>query len=266
MTIKHPVLKYYGSKFRLARWVISHFPAHRHYVEPFGGAANVLLVKQPSKLETYNDLNKSIVNFFRVLRDRPEELVEKVRLTPYARDEFDYCLNAPAADCPVEMARRLFFHLWMSYAGTFVSTTGNWRRHKNGKRAVTEDISAENLFAAAQRFRSVQIENRDAIQLMREMDSKETLFYLDPPYVASTRPHPKAYAHEMTNDDHREFAEVLYSLKGFVVLSGYPSKIYEELFERRGWHGRRREAVILGGGKRTECLWLSPSVVSSLAN
>lgn len=114
MNIKHPVLKYYGSKFRLAQWIIKHFPEHRHYVEPFGGAANVLLVKEPSRLETYNDLNKSLVNFFRVLRDRPDELVEKVRLTPYARDEFEFCIESEPVDEPVEMARRLFFHLWMS--------------------------------------------------------------------------------------------------------------------------------------------------------
>lgn len=264
MTIKHPVLKYYGSKFRLAQWVIKHFPAHRHYVEPFGGAANVLLAKEPAKLETYNDLNNSLVNFFRVLRDQPEELIEKVKLTPYARSEFEYCMDEKPANDPIEMARRLFVHLWLSYNSMFVSTKGNWRRHKNGHRSVTKDINPTNLFEASKRFLSVQIENRDAFKLMVEMDSPDTLFYLDPPYVSSTRVQQKSYSHEFTNDDHREFAEILYKLKGFVVLSGYPSEIYKELFEAKGWRRVDKESLTMGKTKRVECIWLSPRTSETL--
>lgn len=184
MSIKHPVLKYYGSKFRLASWIIEHFPKHRHYVEPFGGAANVLLVKPPSKLETYNDLNG--------------------------------------------------------------------------------DLLPENLFEASKRFLDVQIENRDAIKLITEMDAPDTLFYLDPPYVHSTRVAKKSYSHEMTDKQHREFADVLHDLKGFVILSGYPSKIYEELFERRGWKRSDKESVTIGHTKRIESIWLSPATAAAL--
>src|SRR5687768_16762866 len=113
MKIKHPVLRYYGSKFTLASWIINFFPAHRHYVEPFGGAANVLLIKEPSRLETYNDLNNKIVNFFRVLREHPGELIGLLELTPWARKEFEYCLDETEIVSPVEAARRLFFRLWM---------------------------------------------------------------------------------------------------------------------------------------------------------
>ena len=181
MSIKSPVLKYYGSKFRIGQWVIEHFPKHRHYVEPFGGAANVLLLKEPSKLETYNDLNGRIVNFFRVLRDEPEELIRLINLTPWARDEYEFCLCEPEAEDRIERARRLFFHLWMNYNGAYITHKGSWRRHKSGTRSVTADIKPENLFEASTRFLKIQIENRDAFKLIKEFDSPDTLFYLDPP-------------------------------------------------------------------------------------
>lgn len=265
MSLKHPVLKYYSSKFRLAKWIIKHFPAHRHYVEPFGGAGAVLLVKEPSKLETYNDLNSQIVNFFRVLRERPAELIQQIRLTPWARSEFEFCLDEPEVENPIEMARRLFFRLWMSFQSGYVGCKGNWRRENKKQRSLVSNIKFENLVEASERLRKVQIENRDAFRLIREMDAPDTLFYLDPPYVFSTRTTKKAYSHEMTDEKHREFAELLYGLKGFVVLSGYPSRIYEELFESRGWQRVETEAVVMGGGKKTECLWLSPRTCSAVS-
>jgi DNA adenine methylase len=264
MGIKHPVLKYYGSKFMLAKWIIEHFPAHRHYVEPFGGAASVLLTKEPSRLETYNDLNGSLVNFFRVLREKPDELVHQINLTPWSRREYEFCLNAIEVDDPIEMARRLFFRLWMNFQGSIRGCNGNWRRHKNGRRALRHDINISNLFEASERLKFVQLENRDAFRLIREFDSPDTLFYLDPPYVLSTRTTKKGYSHEMNDDNHREFAELLYDLKGFVVLSGYPSKLYLESFDARGWLRSEKQAQVIGGGKRTECLWLSPQTADAV--
>lgn len=264
MSITAPVLKYYGSKFRLAKWIIEHFPKHRHYVEPFGGGANVLLIKEPSTLETYNDLNDSIVNFFRVLRENPDELINQINLTPWSRSEFGYCLDEIEVVNPIEKARRLFFHLWMSVHGGIVATKSNWRRHKSGTRPIQRDIRPENLIEASKRLLNVQIENRDAFKLIKEFDSPDTLFYLDPPYVFSTRTMDNAYSHEMTDENHREFAELLHGLKGFVVLSGYPSKIYEELFEARGWRRIDKEAITMRGTKRTECIWLSPRTAEAL--
>jgi len=263
MNVPHPVLKYYGSKFRIAKWIIQHFPAHRHYVEPFGGAANVLLVKEPSKLETYNDLNGDLVNFFQTLRDRPDDLVEKIKLTPWARDEFTACLVP--TDEPLERARRLFCRLWQSYQSNALLSKGNWRRHTHGRRSVLNDIKPQNLFDASERFLKVQIESRDAFRLMEDLDSADTLFYLDPPYVFSTRTVKKGYSHEMTDDDHRKFADAVHRLKGLVVISGYPSKIYEDLFESRGWKRTDKQAVTLSGSKRTESLWLSPSVTAQIS-
>lgn len=264
MNVKHPVLKYYGSKFRLAEWIIKHFPAHRHYVEPFGGAANVLLVKTPSRLETFNDLNDKIVNFFRVLREQPEALIEQINLTPWARSEYENCLVEIENETPLESARRLFYRLWMSYSGQYRTCKGSWRRFNKGRSKMRPVNMIENLRAASRRLYDVQIENRDAFRLINETDSPDTLFYLDPPYVFSTRTTSKAYSHELTDDKHREFAELLYGLQGFVVLSGYPSKIYEELFERRGWLRVDKAAKVMGGATKTESLWLSPRTAREL--
>lgn len=264
MKVNNPILKYYGSKFRLAHWVISHFPEHKHYVEPFGGAANILLVKEPSRLETYNDLNENLVNFFRTLRENPDALTGQIDLTPWARSEYKFCLEPAESDSPIELARKLYFRLNMSFSGQFTSGPSSWRRSTCGKRIFNPEQRRQNLIAASKRLLPVQIENRDALQLIRELDSEETLFYLDPPYVFSTRTTSKAYSHEMSNNDHREFAELLHGLKGFVVLSGYPSKIYEELFESKGWQRVDRLAVVMGGRKKTECLWISPRTAKAL--
>lgn len=265
MSIKHPVLKYYGSKFRLAQWIIEHFPKHKHYVEPFGGAANVLLIKEPSRLETYNDLNSQIVNFFRVLREQPDELIRQIQLTPWARTEYEFCLGETEVDDRIEMARRLFFRLWMNFSGTFDGAKGSWRRQNSGTRKGMNALEPENLYAASKRLKSVQIENRDAFKLIREMDSPDTLFYLDPPYVISTRVCKKSYSHEMADDKHRDFAELICSLKGFVVLSGYSSEIYKELFETKGWRRIDRETRAMSGAPRTESLWLAPQTLEALS-
>lgn len=264
MNVQHPVLKYYGSKFSLAQWITSFFPPHRHYVEPFGGAANVLLLKEPSKMETYNDLNNAIVNFFRMLRIKPAELVEQIRLTPWARTEYEEAFNERDGDSAIELARKLFYRLTMSFSGQYHSHKSSWRRFNKGTKKMRPDYLVKNLIAASERLLSVQIENRDALRLIAETDAEDTLFYLDPPYIFSTRTTSKAYSHEMTNDAHRRFAELLYSLKGFVVLSGYPSAIYAELFESKGWIRIDRPARVLGGAIKTECLWLSPRTATEL--
>lgn len=265
MKVNHPVLKYYGSKFTLAAWIISHFPAHRHYVEPFGGAANVLLVKEPSRMETYNDLNSAIVNFFRMLRVKPTELVEQIRLTPWARSEYELAIaEAEEGEPAIELARRLYYRLTMSFSGQYNTAKGSWRRFNKGVKKVQPVNLVSNLMAASERLLTVQIENRDALRLIAETDSEDTLFYLDPPYVFSTRTTSKAYSHEMANEKHREFAELLYSLKGFVVLSGYPSALYEELFESKGWLRVDKAAKVLGGATKTECLWISPRTAAEL--
>jgi DNA adenine methylase len=260
--ITNPVLKYYGGKFRLARWIISHFPIHVSYVEPFGGGGSVLLQKPPSAVETYNDLDGDVCNFFRVLRDRVDELIRVIRLTPWSRAEFELCLHS--ATDPLERARRLYFRLRMSMHGGTRAIASNFRRHKS-KCSPASTVKPQTLYEAAKRLSNVQIENREAVRLISDMDTPDTLFYLDPPYVSSTRTDKKRYAHELDDDDHREIAEVVNDVKGTVVVSGYACDLYEEIYERRGWQRIDTEATANGGIRRVESLWLSPRTIEGLS-
>ncbi len=259
--LTNPLLKYYGGKFRLARWIISHFPRHEHYVEPFGGGGAVLFQKPESKVETYNDLDGDVCNFFRVLRERPDELIRAIRLTPWARDEYAICCT-PAED-PLENARRLYFRLWMSrHAGT-LSTPSAFRRNKDRFSPAT-NIKPAVIYEAAKRLSRIQIENRDAAKLITEMDAPETLFYVDPPYVPETRSDKKRYAFEIDDEDHRLLAKVVSSVKGFVVMSGYACGLYKEIYEDNGWQRFDVEALANGGVKKTESLWLSPRTAEAI--
>ena len=259
--LTNPVLKYYCSKFRLAKWIIEHFPIHEHYVEPFGGGGSVLFQKDPSPVETYNDLDGDVCNFFRVLRERPDELIRAIRLTPWARAEYALCCES--SDDPLENARRLYFRLWMSRHGGTLTSASAFRRRKD-TRSPASDIRPQVVYEAAKRLTKIQIENRDAYRLIDEMDSPSTLFYLDPPYVLETRTDKKRYAHEMDDAGHSLLARALAAVKGFVVLSGYKCGLYRDLFEDRGWQRIDTETVANGGVKRTESLWLSPRTALAL--
>lgn len=194
MVVTRPVLRYPGGKWRLAPWIIRHFPHHDAYVEPFGGSAAVLLQKAPSPLEVWNDLGGEVYNFFLVLRDEGlcARLVRALELTPWHRLEYERCLQGlgEPQDDPVERARRFFVASWQGVWG------GSWRYVRSGSRFAITPSEAwgpfEHLLAASQRLRRVQFEHRDAFAVMKEYDAPESLFYLDPPYLASTRAQPGA--------------------------------------------------------------------------
>lgn len=261
-----PVLRYHGGKWRLAPWIISHFPAHRIYVEPFAGAASVLLRKPRSYAEVYNDLDGEVVNLFRVLRNpaQARELVRLVKLTPYAREEFD--LSYIVDGDPVEQARRTLFR---AAAGHATGAQGKYGTGFRNNTTRAHSTPADNwrdfpavLEQVVERLRGVVIESRPAADLVRIFDGSETLFYCDPPYPFSTRNQRSAgdvYRHEMTDDDHRQMAVMLKSLKGMVIVSGYPCDLYDdELFS--DWRRVDRPAFGDGAVKRTEVLWISPNV------
>ncbi|MCO7218116.1 DNA adenine methylase [Halomonas sp. OfavH-34-E] len=262
-----PVMRYHGGKHRIAEWVIQHFPRHQVYVEPFGGAASVLMRKPSTPAEVYNDLDGEVVNVFRVLRDpeSAERLAQACRFTPYARDEFD--LSQESDGDPVEQARRTLFRSWASF-GSAGASGGN-----SGMRTYTRPDGAhlgvahawariaDMIPAFCDRFRSVVIENRPAIDVMGQHDTRETVHYIDPPYLPETRSQGSSryYRHEMAIEDHEALLDTVRHLRGFVVISGYDSALYNNRLP--GWtrvalptSGSGR----LGSVKRTECLWLSP--------
>ena len=263
-----PVLRYHGGKFRLAPWVIKHFPPHRCYVEPFGGAAGVLIQKDRAYAEVYNDLDGDIVNVFRVLRDSDQcaRLIDQLLLTPYAREEF-YAAYEPTED-PIERARRTLVRAEMGFgsAGATKGTTG-FRIDTRRKHGTAQQLWArfpDSLARVCERLSGVMIENRPAVTIMEQHDAEDTLFYVDPPYVMDTRNvgarHGRYYDCEMKDADHVQLLEKLVTLKGMVVLSGYSSAMY--LGALQGWAMATTEARISaarGTAIRTECLWLNPA-------
>lgn len=277
LTVTRPALRYHGGKWRLAPWLLLFFPPHRVYVEPFGGGASVLLRKDRSYGEIYNDLDGEVVNVFRVLRDRGDELLHALTLTPFARSEFGLSY-APAED-PVEQARRTIVRSFQGF-GSAAATGERSGFRANSNRSGTTPAHdwanlAEALPALVERLRGVVIENRDALAVAAHHDASTTLHYFDPPYVHSTRSGKvrgtatkgrasgKAYRHEMDDDAHRAFALLAHSLEGMVVVSGYPSALYEQLFA--GWERFERLCFADGARSRTEVVWLNPACTCALS-
>ncbi len=269
--VKRPVLRYHGGKWRLAPWIISYFPSHRVYVEPFSGAASVLLRKPRSYAEVYNDLDGEIVNLFRVLRDptQARELIRLVRLTPYARAEYE--LSYIMSGDPIEQARRTLLRSFGGFSS--VGATGRWRTGFRANVTRTWSTPADDwttlpmtLEGVVERLQGVVIENGHAIEVIHRYDNQAALFYVDPPYVYDTRFIRwigKAYKHEMTDEQHRELAVILRSITGYVVLSGYASHLYdEELYP--DWHRVEKDSHADGARDRTEILWLSPRTWQTL--
>lgn len=260
MTVNRPALRYHGGKWRLAPWIISHFPPHVCYVEPFGGGASVLLRKPPSSIEVYNDAGSDVVNFFRVLRERPDELVKAIDLTPYSRAE--YLGAQEPCDDPLERARRFYTWSWQGRGRAGVKEPGGWRfmvRNLRGRTPVEDWNNHHHLWDVAQRLKEVQFEQGDALTVIGRYDDPGTLFYVDPPYVQSTRGRRwtgTAYTHDYTDDDHRELAKALHNIEGMAIVSGYPSGLYEELYG--GWARVTTEALTDAKTRETERLWISP--------
>lgn len=256
-----PVMRYHGGKWRIAPWIIRHFPEHRTYTEVFGGAASVLLRKPPANVEVYNDLNQEIVGAFRVLRDpdQAKRLAELLRATPCSEVEFRECY-APSDD-PVEQARRTIVRGMQGHGSTGCSggkKTG-WRRgvRPRGK-ASSADWSGiwEHVADWADRMRGVFLECRPADEVLKRWDRPDALHYVDPPYPASTRTSQSGvdgYAHEMDDGAHAALSIVLRAMRGTVILSGYACPLYTELFG--DWHRVDRPALADHGAARVECLW-----------
>lgn len=268
MSISRPALRYFGGKWRLAPWIIENLPPHRVYVEPFGGAASVLLRKPRSYSEVYNDRSGEIVRFFRVLQNQvlAVELERKLRLTPFSRDEFD--LAYEETNDPVEEARRLVVRSFMGFgSGGHNAGAGKTGFRANANRSGTAPAHdwasyPDQISFYFERLSGVCIENRDAIEVMGQQDSIDTLHFLDPPYVHSTRGDKKhSYEFEMTDEEHMRLCEFIQTLRGLVVLCGYRNDIYESL----GWTSVERAAFADGARERTEVLWFNPAAWSRRA-
>lgn len=255
-----PPLRWTGSKWQLADWIISQFPPHHLYCEPYMGGAAIFFRKERSKIEVLNDLDGDVVNFFTILRTRTAELIEAITLTPYARAEYE--LAYQPCDDPLERARRFYVCSRQSF-GAYAGKKTGWRTQKNLNRgtSITREFKRMNgLLKAADRLKDAQLECDTALAVIERYDSPRALFYVDPPYVLSSRSQGAErhrYAHEMSDDDHRQLAAVLHQVQGMVLISGYDSLLYQELYA--GWRVLSKSNTTNGNGTAMEYLWISPN-------
>lgn len=248
------ILNYPGSKWSMADLIINQMPEHETYVEPFFGSGAVFFNKDKSKVETINDMDSRIVNFFEVCRDYPDQLVNMIMFTPHSRDE--YYKSYQISNDPIEDARRLMVRCWQAIGAKTSDKTG-WRSiiNANGPDTATEWATVwERIEEVAYRLKGVQIENQDAVKLLDRYNRPDVLTYVDPPYLLETRS-KRLYQHEYTVTDHKELLSLLAEYKGSVILSGYQSKLYDDMLP--DWYKIHFEANAEAGAKRTETLWMN---------
>lgn len=249
------ILKYSGGKWRIAPWIISHFPAHKVYCEPFFGSGAVFFSKSACHIETINDIDGNVVNLFRVCRESPAELARALEFTPWSREEFMNCIDMEVADA-VERARRTVVRFHQSFA-TCNHSPKSWRNAQtsSGPRCVGKwNQLPEIVPKICERLKQAQIENCNAIELIKRYNSPETLLYLDPPYPLDLR-EKNMYKHEMTDTQHEELLKAALRSKSNVIISSYDNELYNDTL--KGWYFAEKRTTAQSGGRRTEKIYMN---------
>lgn len=259
------VFGWYGGKFSHLDWLLPLLPKCNHYCEPFAGSGAVLINREPSPVETYNDIDGDVVNFFKMLRDQHDELIRSIALTPFSREEYHRAIcDGTDGVSDVERARRFYIKARQTRTGLAqTASLGRWANCKETSRAGMSGVvsrwlgGVEALDGIAKRLLRVQIENRPAVDIIRLYDSPKTLFYCDPPYLHSTRGDSKAYAFEMDENQHRYFSQAVNGCQGWVAVSGYDHPVMNDLFKPDCWVKTLGANKIIHStkGMRQEVLW-----------
>jgi len=254
---------WYGGKFSHLDWLLPLLPKAHHYCEPFAGSGAVLLNREPAPVETYNDIDGEVVNFFATVRDHMDELRRAIALTPFSREEYFKAVQPQEANlCLIERARRFYVRARQSRTGLAqTASLGRWANCRNTSRAGMSGVISRwlggvaELDTIAERLLRVQIENRPAIDVIRLYDDPGTLFYCDPPYLPETRGDGRAYGYEMGREDHTELVAVLRACRGKVAVSGYRCDLMDQFYD--GWQRHEAEEKHCHSIKkpRRECLW-----------
>lgn len=248
------LLNYPGAKWGMAKMICNLMPPHRSYLEPFFGSGAVLFNKVPSAIETINDVDGDIVNFFTVLRENPDELIRQIMFTPYSREVFeDAHENRGITD--MDKAFRFAIRSKMGHGFKTYQKTGfkiDVYARENSYAVKCWNRMPRDLQEAAERLKGVQIENRPALDLIHKFNHDNVLIYADPPYLLNTRG-GRQYRHEMTEQDHVALLEALLQHKGSVILSGYPSDLYSNMLS--DWSMVTKKSYNQNSDPRTEVLW-----------
>jgi len=261
-------IKWYGGKQMLTPFLLQFISAHHCYVEPYGGSGALLFAKEPSAVEIYNDIDQNVVNFYRVLRDdaKSARLVDLLDNTPYAREEYDECDSSYDVTDDVERARKFFVLIRQSFNGVF-REGWSYSTRKNCARDFANSVV--QIKQAKKRLRSVQIESRPAIDVIKQFDSKDTFMYLDPPYMRSLRDPKDRYEHEMDDQEHKPLLDLIVVAKSKIVLSGYSCDLYNSILQ--DWrsfdvpvachstpNSVSQQSVGKGKASRIETVWANP--------
>lgn len=251
------VMKYPGSKWSIAKWIISFFPEHHSYLEPFLGSGAVLFNKPRSKIETVNDLDGNVVNLFEWIKKDPERLAHEIYYTPYARQIYDDAFTQ-IPDDSLGKAVNFYIRLNMGHGFRTNGEKVGWKNDVQGRERsyASQDWCnlPEKIKQAAERLRGVQIENRSAVELIQRFNYPNVLIYADPPYVLNSR-HGKQYRCEMDDKDHRDLLDILLKHKGPVLLSGYDTELYQDMLCK--WERREHVSYSQVCSKKKEVLWMN---------
>lgn len=246
------ILKYPGGKWRIADWIIDHFPDHKVYLEPYFGSGAVFFTKTPALIETINDIDGNVVNLFRVCRNNPEELCRLIELTPFRREEYIDCYEMDGND--IERARKTIVRFWQSF-GTSNSSLRSWKNSQTGNSPnnTRQWVQLPDVIMnCCDRLKQAQIENYDAVELIKRYDSPETLIYADPPYIQGIRK-KNIYKHELDNDGQIRLLAALKESKSQIILSGYDNDLYNEYL--KDWYTDAKVTQAQMGLPRTEKIW-----------
>lgn len=257
------VLKYPGAKNRIASWICSYIPEHKVYLEPFFGSGAVFFNKEPARIETVNDLDDNVVNYFNVLRNNPDALIAALKLTPYSREEYNRSFDMSENDSDVEKARKFAIKCWMGFGCSNLYRNG-FRSSQQSKspRTTKEWIEfPDRLYAAAMRLKEAQIEKLPAVELIKRYDTADVFIYADPPYLRGIRK-DYIYRHEMSDEEHIELLGALKNHPGKVMISGYENELYNDILS--GWHKAQKNTQADGGVARIETLWMNYTLISQI--
>lgn len=258
------VVKYPGSKWGIAKWIISHFPEHHSYLEAFFGSGAVLFNKPRSNIETVNDLDGNVVNLFEWIKRDPEKLAHEIYYTPYARQVYEDVYTAVPEDS-LQKAVNFYIRLNMGYGFRTNGEKVGWKNDIQGreKAYAAKDWTSlpEKIMQASERLRGVQIECRPAVEIIKRFNYPNVLVYLDPPYVLSTR-HGKQYRCEMDDPGHEELIDTAKAHKGPVLISGYDSDLYNDLL--KDWYREEITCYTQSVSKKKEVLWMNFEPVKQL--
>lgn len=251
------IAKYPGSKWSLANWIISFFPEHHSYLEPFFGSGAVLFNKPRSNIETVNDLDDNVVNLFECIRENPQKLAQMIYMMPYAREVYENAFKEVPED-KFEAALSFYIRLNMGHGFRTSGERVGWKNDVQGRERSYASQDWCNLpgkiMQAAERLRGVQIENRPAMEVIERFNFKNVLIYCDPPYMLKTR-HGKQYRCEMDDNDHEILLRLLLQHKGPVLISGYDTELYQDMLG--GWKRYVNTTYSQVCSKKQEVLWMN---------